>query len=77
MMNNQMVRQIFQAVQNGADPQMVVMQLAQNNALFRNAMNMANGRTPEQIYGIATEMAQKRGVDIDMLANTLGIPLPK
>ena len=51
-MNSQMVRQIFQAVQGGADPNQLVMQLAQNNPLFRNAMQMANGRTPEQIYGM-------------------------
>lgn len=76
-MNSQMVRQIFQAVQGGADPNQLVMQLAQNNPLFRNAMQMANGRTPEQIYGMATQMAQQRGVDLNQLANNLGIPLPK
>lgn len=76
-MNSQMVRQIFQAVQGGADPNQLVMQLAQNNPLFRNAMQMANGRTPEQIYGMAAQMAQQRGVDLNQLANNLGIPLPK
>lgn len=76
-MNSQMVRQIFQAAQGGADPNQLVMQLAQNNPLFRNAMQMANGRTPEQIYGMATQMAQQRGVDLNQLANNLGIPLPK
>ena len=76
-MNSQMVRQIFQAVQGGADPNQLVMQLAQNNPIFKNAMHMANGRTPEQIYSMATQMAQQRGVDINQLANNLGIPLPK
>ena len=76
-MNSQMVRQIFRAVQGGADPNQLVMQLAQNNPLFRNAMQMANGRTPEQIYGMAIQMAQQRGVDLNQLANNLGIPLPK
>lgn len=77
MMNRQMVQQIFGAVQNGANPQMVVMQLAQNNPVFKNAMNMANGRTPAQIYDMAFQMAQRRGVDINQLAQQLGIELPR
>ena len=76
-MNSQMVRQIFQAVQGGADPNQLIMQLAQNNPLFRNAMQIANGRTPEQIYGMATQMAQQRGIDLNQLARQLGVQLPK
>lgn len=75
-MNNQMVQQLFGAVQNGADPQMLVMQLAQNNPLFRNAMSMANGRTPTQIYEMASQMARQRGVDINQIASSMGIPIP-
>ena len=76
-MNRQMVQQIFGAVQNGANPQTVIMQLAQGNPTFRNAMNMANGKTPDQIYSMAFQMAQQRGVDINQLAQQLGIQLPR
>ena len=75
MKNN--VQQIFQAVQNGANPNVIAMQLAQQNPVFRNALNMANGRTPEQIYDMAQQMAQQRGLDINQIAQQLGIPLPK
>ena len=76
-MNRQMVQQIFGAVQNGANPQTVIMQLAQGNPAFRNAMNMANGKTPDQIYSMTFQMAQQRGVDINQLAQQLGIQLPR
>ena len=71
------VQQIFQAVQGGANPNVIAMQLAQQNPVFRNALNMANGRTPEQIYDMAAQMAQQRGLDINQIAQQLVIPLPK
>ncbi len=75
MRNN--VQQIFQAVQGGVNPNMLAMQLAQKNPVFRNALNMANGRTPEQIIGMAQEMARQRGVDLNRVAQQLGMQLPK
>lgn len=72
MMNN--IQQIFQAVQNGANPNMIAMQLAQNNPVFKHALHMANGRTPDQIRDMAAQMAQQRGIDINQLAQQLGIP---
>lgn len=72
MKNN--VQQIFQAVQNGANPNMIVMQLAQNNPVFQQALQMANGRTPDQIRDMAARMAQQRGIDINQVAQQLGIP---
>ena len=75
MMNN--IRQIFQAVQGGANPNAIAMQLAQQHPVFRNALNMTNGKTPDQIYDMAAQMAQQRGLDINQIAQQLGIPLPK
>lgn len=72
MKNN--VQQIFQAVQNGADPNMIIMQLAKNNPVFQQALRMANGRTPDQIRDMATQMAQQRGIDVNQFAQQLGIP---
>ena len=75
MRNN--VQQIFQAVQGGVNPNMLAMQLAQKNPVFRNALNMANGRTPEQIIGMAQEIARQRGVDLNQVAQQLGMQIPK
>ena len=66
--------QLFQAVQNGANPHMIAMQLAQNNPVFKQALQMANGKTPEQIRDMAANMARQRGMDINQIAQQMGIP---
>ena len=76
MMNNN-IQQLFQAVQNGVNPNAIVMQLAQGNPVFQRALQMTNGKTPEQIYAMAQQMAQQRGVNINQLAQQLGIIIPK
>ncbi len=66
--------QIMQAVQNGANPNQIVMQLAQNNPTFQRALQMANGKTPDQIRDMAVNMARQRGLDINQIAQQMGIP---
>lgn len=66
--------QLFQAVQNGVNPHMIAMQLAQNNPVFKQALQMANGKTPEQIRDMAANMARQRGMDINQIARQMGIP---
>lgn len=66
--------QLFQAVQNGANPNAIVTQLAQGNPVFQRALQMANGRTPDQIRDMAVNMARQRGIDINQVAQQMGIP---
>lgn len=74
-MNNPM--QILQAVQNGANPNQLIMQLSQQNPAFRQAMQAVNGKTPDQIRDMAYQMAQQRGIDLAQFAQQMGIPLPR
>ena len=74
-MNNPM--QILQAVQNGANPNQLIMQLSQQNPAFRQAMQAVNGKTPDQIRDMAYQMARQRGVDLAQLAQQMGIPLSR
>lgn len=74
-MNNPM--QILQAVQNGANPNQLIMQLSQQNPAFRQAMQAVNGKTPDQIRDMAYQMARQRGVDLAQFAQQMGIPLPR
>lgn len=74
-MNNPM--QILQAVQNGANPNQLIMQLSQQNPAFRQAMQAVNGKTPDQIRDMAYQMARQRGVDLAQFAQQMGVPLPK
>lgn len=69
--------QAIQMLRNGANPNQLMMQLAQNNPAVQQAMRAVNGKTPDQIRDMARQMAQQRGIDLDQLARQMGIPLPK
>lgn len=75
MMLNPM--QFIQAVQKGGNPNQLIMQAAQQHPAVKQAMQMVNGKTPEQVRDMAYQMAQQRGVDLNQLAQQLGIRLPK
>lgn len=76
MMNNP-VQQITAMLNQGINPQQIAMQLAQSNPAFGRAMQMVNGKTPDQIYDMAQQMAQQRGVNLAQVAQQLGVKLPK
>ena len=69
--------QILQAVRDGANPNQIAMQLAQNNPAVRQAMQMMSGKTPDQVRDMAQQMARQRGIDLNQLAQQLGIRLPQ
>jgi uncharacterized protein YidB (DUF937 family) len=69
--------QVIQMLQRGANPNQLMMQLAQSNPAVRQAMQMVNGKTPDQIRDMAQQMAKQRGVDLNQLTQQLGIRLPK
>jgi hypothetical protein len=77
MMNNNPMNQIMNALQQGVNPNQIAMQLAQNNPSVRQAMQLVNGKTPEQVRDMAFQMAKQRGVDLYQLARNMGIQLPK
>jgi hypothetical protein len=69
--------QIMRAVQNGANPNQIAAQLAQSNPAVRQAMQMMSGKTPTQVRDMAYQMARQRGVDLNQLAQRMGIRLPE
>lgn len=69
--------QIIQAVQRGANPNQLMMQLAQSNPAIRQAMQLVNGKTPDQIRDMVQQRAQQMGVDLNHIEKQWGIKLPK
>ena len=67
--------QVIQALQQGANPNQLMMQLVQQNPAVRQAMQMVNGKTPDQIRDMAQQIARQRGVDLGQLTRQLGIKL--
>lgn len=76
-MNPMNPMQIIQAVQRGANPNQLMMQLAQSNPAIRMAMQMVNGKTPDQIRNMVQQRAQQMGVDLNQIEKQWGIKLPK
>ena len=75
-MNNQ-IQQIGAMLNQGINPQHIAMQLAQRNPSYRRAMQMINGKTPDQIYDMAQQIAQQQGVNLQQFARQVGVNLPK
>ena len=69
--------QIIQAVQRGANPNRIMMQLIQSDPAIQQAAQLVNGKTPQQIQNMVRQRAQEMGVDLDQLARQWGVQLPK
>ena len=69
--------QAIQAVQRGANPNQIILQMAQNNPAIRQAMQLVNGKTPDQIRSMVQQRAQQLGVDLNQFEKQWGIKLPK
>lgn len=69
--------QVVQQLQQSADPRRMLMQMAQSNPSIRRAMQLINGRTPDQIYGMTQQMAQQYGQNLGQMAQQLGVRLPR
>lgn len=67
--------QVIQALQQGANPNQLMMQLVQQNPAVRQAMQMVNGKTPDQIRDMAQQIARQRGIDLSQLTRQLGIKI--
>ena len=70
------VMQLMQMMRGG-NPMQILMQQAQSNPRLGQVMQMCNGKTPDQMRAMAQQMAQQRGVNLDQLAQQIGLKLPR
>lgn len=76
-MMNSIYGQIQDAVRRGMNPNQIAMRLAQRNPAVQQAMRFMNGKSPQQIQREAQQMAAQRGIDLNQLAQKMGMQLPK
>ena len=69
--------QLIQMIQGGGNPMQKLTQASQQNPVIGQVMRIANGKTPKEMENIAREMAKQRGVDINQVAQSMGLKLPK
>lgn len=73
MMNPLQMMQMLRGAQN---PMQTMMQLSRQNPQLNQIMQITNGKTPAQMEQMVRQAAQQRGVDLNQLAQQLGIKLP-
>lgn len=69
------MRMITDQFMRGFSPAAIVDRIGGPQA--RQAREIISGKSEDQLREIATNMAAQRGVDLDRLANQLGVRLPK
>ena len=68
--------QLISMMQQSGNPMGMLMQMSQQNPLMGQAMRVLNGKTPGQMEQYVRQMAQQRGVDLNQLAQQMGIRIP-
>lgn len=71
--------QLIQAMIQSGNPMQMMQQLFGNNPNFQRAMQMVQGKTPEQMQQTARNLCKERGIDFNQAVKQMsgmGIPLP-
>lgn len=72
-LTNSPISPIIGALRNGRNPVAMIQQMAGRNPQMAQAMQIINGKSPQQLQQIAMNMANERGIDINQLIQSLGI----
>ena len=70
-MNNPML----QMMMSGMSPMQYLQQMAGRNPQIAQAINLIQGKTPEQLHQIADNMAKQRGATVEEIARQYGLPI--
>lgn len=68
--------QLMQMARSG-NPMQVLMQMGKTNPQVGQVLQMVNGKTPAEMQRMAYDIAKQRGVDLNQLAQQLGVRLPR
>ena len=71
--NNPMA-EMMQVITSGRDPLPLIRQLAARDPRANMALQLMQGKSPGQIRTVVENMARERGVDLNQMMQTLGLP---
>lgn len=71
-MNNPLM-QLISMTRQGGNPMAMIQQMSANNPQAAQAMKIMQGKSPEQLKQIATNMAKERGMTIEQVMQQLGM----
>lgn len=67
---------LVSTLKNGGNIRLTLQQLAASNPQVRQAMQMINGKSPDQLRMMAENMAKERGVSVNDMLMRLGLANP-
>lgn len=74
-MNNPLF-QMINIARNGGNPMQLMQQMARSNPQVNQVMQMMDGKSPDQLRQMASNMAKERGMSLEQVTQQLGIPIP-
>lgn len=69
--------QLFQMLQQSRNPQMMLQQLSRNNPELKRVLEVIQGKSPKEIEQYVRNTAKTQGIDINELAQKIGLRLPQ
>lgn len=75
MQMNNPVMSMVQMAMGGMTPMQYLQQRMGQNPQIAQAMNLIQGKTPEQLHQIADNMAKQRGTTVEEIARQYGLPM--
>lgn len=73
-MNPMQLMQMVGQMQSGkVNPMQMLMQMSGTSPQMAQVMQLVQGKSPAQMQTIAQNMAKERGIDINVLANQMGL----
>ena len=70
---NNPLMMLVQAMNSGQNPRALMQQMARQNPQIAQAMQLMQGKSPQQLQMMAQNMAKERGIDINEMIRQLGI----
>lgn len=70
------IMQIIRVYKGGGNPMALMSQMAGSNPQIAQAMQMLQGKSPQQIQQMVQTMANEQNIDLNKLAQQFGLQLP-
>ena len=74
---NNLFNSLLRNSQGGANPNALLSQMARSDPRAAQALQMLQGKTPEQLRQMAENMARERGTSVEQIAQSLGLKMPR
>lgn len=76
-MNMNPLMMALQMARGGQNPMSIIQGMMGQNPQMAQAMKLIQGKSPEELRMVAENMAKERGMNLEQLAQNMGLTLPK